>query len=102
VITQLAFFEEAPGCQETSNRLALVITRAATGPKGVDQSSIPVRRADVPRIGKRRAWFVQEGDDIHRAIDRSHLAANDVWHRLAVERRRHGEVGGFGPVRVEW
>jgi hypothetical protein len=43
---------------------------------------------------------VQEGDHVHRAIDRAHLAADDVGHGLAVERGGRREIAWLGAVYV--
>ena len=99
VIADLRFLEVAAIRGQTADRAPLVIARPASAAEAVNQTARSSSR-DGPRIRQRRARFVQERDDIHRAIDRAHLASDDVRHGAAVVRGRLREIGRLRGVEV--
>src|SRR6185503_14261748 len=100
VVAELRFLDETPVAREAAEVAPLVVAGLAAGAEAVDQPSVPRGGRLRPWRRQRRARLVQERDGVDRAIDRPHLAADDIGHGLAVERGRHREVGGLRAARV--
>src|SRR6185503_6519356 len=99
-VAVLAVFEVAAIAVEPADRAPLVVAPGDAAAEGVDEAPVP-RGATRPRRGERRAGLVEERDRIDGAVDRAHLAPDDVGNRSALGGRRHGDVGGTRRVRVE-
>ena len=100
IVTVLSVLEVAPPAVQPADRASLVIAPGHATAKRVDEPSVP-RRARRPWRRKRGAGLVEECDRVDRTIDRSHLAADDVGHRLPLGGRGHRDVGGTRSIRIE-